>query len=125
LFLKDRNISIMEDDAAYVPVSVRVKFKLQAWKDAEASPELATLATQTADIITTFQFQLKNQIIQNIRLEQTVLTDQLNNLFVEALAAAKSLHLTSLGKSSNNTHIVALAIIEHYESTLLKHCGMT
>jgi hypothetical protein len=30
-----------------------------------------------------------------------------------------------LGKSSNNTHIVALAIIAQYESTLLKHCGMT
>jgi hypothetical protein len=69
--------------------------------------------------------QLKNQIIQNIRLEQTVLTAQLNNLFVEALAAATSLHPTALGKSSNNTHIVALAIIVQYESTLLKHCGMT
>jgi hypothetical protein len=30
-----------------------------------------------------------------------------------------------LGKSSNNTHIIALAIIAQYESTLLKHCGMT
>jgi hypothetical protein len=125
LFLKERNISRMEDDVAYVPVSVRVKFKLQAWKEEEASPELATLATQTADIITTFQLQLKNQIIQNIRLVQTVLTAQLNNLFVEALAAATSLHPISLGKSSNNTHIVALAIIAQYESTLLKHCGMT
>jgi hypothetical protein len=93
LFLKERNISRMEDDAAYVPVSARVKLKLQAWKEAEASPEFATLATQTADIITTFQLQLKNQIIQNIRLEQTVLAAQLNNLFVEALAAATSLHL--------------------------------
>jgi hypothetical protein len=83
------------------------------------------LATQTADIITTFQLQLKNQIIQNIRLEQTFLTTQLNNLFVEDLAAATSLHLTALGKSSNNTHIVALAIIAQYESTLLKHCGMS
>jgi hypothetical protein len=125
LFLKERNISRMEDDSAYVPVSARVKFKLQAWKKAEASPEFATLATQTADIITTFQLHLKNQIIQNIRLEQTFLTAQLNNLFVEALAAAASLHLTALGKISNNTHIVALAIIAQYESTLLKHCGMT
>jgi hypothetical protein len=125
LFLKERNISRMEDDATYVPVSARVKFKLQAWKEAEASPELATIATQTAGIITTFQLQLKNQIIQNIRLEQTVMTAQLNNLFVEALAADTSLHLISLGKSSNNTHIVALAIIAQYESTLLKHCGMT
>jgi hypothetical protein len=69
LFLKERSISRMEDDAAYVPVSARVKFKLQAWKEAEVSPEFATLATQTANIITNFQLQLKNQIIQNIRLE--------------------------------------------------------
>jgi hypothetical protein len=34
LFLKERHISRMEDDAAYVPVSARVKFKLQAWKEA-------------------------------------------------------------------------------------------
>jgi hypothetical protein len=74
LFLKERNVSRMEDDAAYVPVSARIKFKLQASKEAEASPEFATLATQTADIITTFQLQLKNQIIQHIRIEQTVLT---------------------------------------------------
>jgi hypothetical protein len=125
LFLKERNISKMEDDATYVPVSARVKFKLHAWKEAEASPEFATLATQTANIISTFQLQLKNQIIQNIRLEQTFLTAQLNNLFVEALAASTSLHLIALSKSSNNTHIVALAIIAQYESTLIKHCGMT
>jgi hypothetical protein len=125
LFLKERFFFRMEDDAAYVPVAVRAKFKLQAWKEAEASPEFATLATQTADIITTLQLQLKNQIIQNIRLDQTVLTAQLNNLFVEALAAATSLHLTALGKISNNTHIVALAILAQYERTLLKHFGMT
>jgi hypothetical protein len=125
LFLKERNSYRMEDDAAYVPVSARVKSKLQAWKEAEASPELATLATQTADIITTFQLQLKNQIIQNIRLDQTVLTAQLTNLFVEALAAATSLHLAALGNISNNTHIAALAIIAQYESTLHRHCGMT
>jgi hypothetical protein len=53
------------------------------------------------------------------------MTAQLNNLFVEALAAATSLHLIALDKSSNNTHILALAIIAQYESTLLKHCGMT
>jgi hypothetical protein len=125
LFLKERNISRMEDDAAYVPVSDRAKFKSQAWKEAEASPEFATLSTQTADIITTFQLQLKNQIIQNIRIEQKVLTAQLNNLFVEYLAAATSLHLIALRKSSNNTHIVALAIIAQYKITLLKHYGMT
>jgi hypothetical protein len=30
-----------------------------------------------------------------------------------------------LGKISNNTHIIALAIIQHYEDTMLKHCGIT
>jgi hypothetical protein len=101
LFLKYSNISRMEDDAEYVPISTRVKFKLQDWKEAEASPEFATLATQTADIITQFKLQLKTQIIQNIRLEQTVLTAQFNTLFVESIYAATSLHLTTLGKSSN------------------------
>jgi hypothetical protein len=54
----------MEDDAVYVPFFARVKFKLQACKEAEASPEFVTLATQTAEIITTFQLQLKKQIIK-------------------------------------------------------------
>jgi hypothetical protein len=43
MFLKDRNITRMEEDQDYVPVSARV---LQAWKEAEASPEFATLNSE-------------------------------------------------------------------------------
>jgi hypothetical protein len=37
LSLKERNVARMEADDKYVPVSARVYFKLQAWKDAEES----------------------------------------------------------------------------------------
>jgi hypothetical protein len=125
LFLKERNISRMEDDAAYVPVSARVKFKLQAWKKLEVSPDFTTLARETANLITQFQLQLKVNIIENIRLEHTVITAKRNNLCVDSLAVVTSLYLTALGQNANNTHIVALALIHQYEYTLPKHCGMS
>jgi hypothetical protein len=87
----------MEYDAAYIPVSARVKFKLQTWKDAEVSPDFTKLATETADLITQFQLQRKVKIIENIRLEQTVITAKSNSIFVVYLAAATLLHLTAFG----------------------------
>jgi hypothetical protein len=62
---KQRNITRMEDDVDYVPVSARVSFKVQTWKEAEDSTEYTALVMETNALITTFQLQLKEQIIKN------------------------------------------------------------
>jgi hypothetical protein len=49
----------MEDDIDYVPVSGRLSFKVQTWKEAEDLTEYTALVTDTNGLVTTFQFQLK------------------------------------------------------------------
>jgi hypothetical protein len=68
LSIKERNVARMEADDEYVPVSARVYFKLQAWKEAEESTKLTTLTTETNIIGKDFQLNLKEQIIKNIKL---------------------------------------------------------
>jgi hypothetical protein len=58
----------METDDTYVPVSARVDFKLQAWKDTEELPKFTLLHTETSTLVKDIQAQLKTKIIQNIRL---------------------------------------------------------
>jgi hypothetical protein len=53
----------MEDDVDYAPVSARVSFKVQTWKEAEESTEYTDLVTETNALVTTFKLQLKEQII--------------------------------------------------------------
>jgi hypothetical protein len=45
----------MEDDVDYVPVSARVSFKVQTWKEAEDSTEYTALFTDTNALVITFQ----------------------------------------------------------------------
>jgi hypothetical protein len=88
----------METDNTYVPVSARVDFKLQAWKDAEELPEFTLLQTETSTLVKDIQAQLKTKIIQNIRLDQTVLSASIAKHHCESIAAALSLFLVANGK---------------------------
>jgi hypothetical protein len=69
LFLKQKKLARMESDEDYVPVSARLAFKVQAWKEAEVLPEFTALIRDTATFIKQFQLQLQANIIANIRLE--------------------------------------------------------
>jgi hypothetical protein len=111
MFLKDRNITRMEEDQYYVPVSARVSFKLQAWKEAEASPEFATLNSETTALVKTFLLQLNQQIIANIKLEQSVLATKILKELYESLFVIVELLMEALGKNPEFTHEMVLACL--------------
>jgi hypothetical protein len=65
LFLKERNITRIEIYVEYAHVHAHLSFKLQAWEEAEASPEFVMITT----LLNTLQLQLKEQIFKNTKLK--------------------------------------------------------
>jgi hypothetical protein len=115
----------METDDTYVPVSARVDFKLQAWKDAEELPEFTLLQTETSTLVKDIQAQLKTKIIQNIRLERTVLSASIAKHYCESIAAALSLFLVADGQDSTHASSIAITILQSNSASLLKHVAMS
>jgi hypothetical protein len=121
LSLKERNVARMEADDEYVPVSARVAFKLQAWKEAEESTEFTTITTETNTIVKAFQLNLKDQIIKNIKLERDVLRVKIRQELCESLFSVVELYLEALGSEPQFTHEILLAILQANGTSLLRH----
>jgi hypothetical protein len=119
--LKDRNVARMEADDEYVPVSARVCFKLQAWKEAEESTEFTTLTTKTNTIFKAFQLNLKEKLIKNIKLERDVLRVKIRQELCESLFSVVELYLEALGIEPQFTHEIVLAILQANGTALLRH----
>jgi hypothetical protein len=115
----------METDGTYAPVSARVEFKLQAWKDAEELPEFTLLQTETSTLVKDIQAQLKTKIIQNSRLERTVLSASIAKHYCESIAAALSLFLIADGQDSTHASSIAITILQSNSASLLKHVAMS
>jgi hypothetical protein len=125
LYLKQKNIDRMEADEDYIPVSARVAFYIQAWKEAEESPEYATLNTETSTIFTSFQLQIKEQNIKNLALECEAIRVKLHSDMCESLFAALSIHLEVLGKNPEFAHEMVLSILQENGTALLKQIILT
>jgi hypothetical protein len=121
LSLKERNIARMDADDEYVPVSARVAFKLQAWKEAEESTEFTTLTTETNTIVKAFQLNLKEKIIKNIKLECDVLRVKIRQELCESLFSVVELYLEALGSEPQFTHEIVLASLQANCTALLRH----
>jgi hypothetical protein len=124
MFLKYRNVTRMESDLDYIPVSARSAFKLQAWKEAEATPEFATLNSETVAMVKIMQLELKQQIIKNIKLEMSVLTKKNLTDLCESLFVIVELFLEALGKNPEFDHEMVLACLQLHSDVILKHVSM-
>jgi hypothetical protein len=102
----------MQTDDTYITVSAHFVFKLQAWKYAEELPEFTLLQTETSTLVKDIQAQLKTKIIQNIRLERTVLSASITKRYCESIAAALSLFLVADGKDSTHTSSIVIIILQ-------------
>jgi hypothetical protein len=99
MFLKDRNVTRMESDLDYIPISACSAFKLQAWREAEATPEFVTLTSETVSMVKIMKLELKPQIIKNIKLEMSVLTKNILTELCESLFVIVELFLEALEKN--------------------------
>jgi hypothetical protein len=111
----------MEDDIDYVPVSARVSFKVQTWKEAEESTEYTDLVTETNALVTTFQLQLKELIIKNIVLERESIREIMHNELCASILALTEFHLEALGKYPQLAPEMALAILQTGGNAILQH----
>jgi hypothetical protein len=111
----------MEADVEYVPVSARVSFKLQAWKENEESTEFTTITTETNTIVKAFQLNLKEQIIKNIKLERDIFRVKIRQELCGSLFSVVELYLEALGSEPQYTHEILLAILQANGPALLRH----
>jgi hypothetical protein len=118
---KQQNITRMEDDVDYVPVSARVSFKVQTWKEAEDSTEYTALITETNSLVTTFLLQLKEQILKNMVLEHESIREIMHNELCASILAIAELHLEALNKAPQLAPEMALAILQTGGNAILHH----
>jgi hypothetical protein len=111
----------MEDDVDYVPVPSRVSFKVQTWKEAEESTDYTALVTKTNALVTTFQLQLKEQIIKNMVLERESIREIMHNELCASILAITELHLEALGKDPQLALEMALSILQTGGNAILQH----
>jgi hypothetical protein len=118
---KQRNITRITEDDAYVPVSARLYFNLQAWKTAEESTEFTDLVTETNAIVTNFHMELKAQIINNMILERDSIRVVMLNEICASIYSITELHLEALSKNPLLAHEMSLAIFQTKGTALLQH----
>jgi hypothetical protein len=111
----------MEDAVDYIPVSSRLSFKVQTWKEDEESTEYTALFTKTNDLVTTFQLQLKEQIIKNTVLERKSIHEIMHNALCASILAITELHLEALGKDPKLAPEMALAILQTGGNAILQN----
>jgi hypothetical protein len=119
--LKEKNVARTEADNEYVPVSARVAFKLQAWKEAEESTEFTNLTTETNNIVKAFQLNLREYIIKNIKLERDVLRVKIRQELCESLFSFVELYVEALRSEPQFTQEIVLSILQANGTALLRH----
>ena len=75
----------MEDDAALIPRSARVKFALIPSKAVEQSTEYTALKEETEAVVTRHQLELKEQVLKMTRLEIQTSKTKLCDDFASAI----------------------------------------
>jgi hypothetical protein len=118
---KQWNITRITEADAYVPVSARVSFNLQAWKTAEDSTEFTDLVTETNTIVANFHMELKAQIIKNMILEGNSIRVVMLNEMCASILSISELYLEALSKSPLLPHEISLAILQTQGTALLQH----
>ena len=118
---KTRNISRMEEDESYIPISARVNFRLQAMKEVEELNEFKELQQSTNTLISEQQQALKTAIIACAKLERRFLVTKLDKHYCSSIAHTVSLFATAHGLSPALNSAIALSLIDSYSIILLKH----
>ena len=117
---KQTQIEKMTNDAAFLPRSARVYFKLSGSKSAEQEAEFQTLQTETALLVDKFQRDLKEKITKATKIETKLLLTQLNeDLAVSLRVATKALLLTF--ESSADPDRILANILDNFSTTFLTY----
>ena len=113
----------MEDDVEIIPRSAPINFKFRVSKHVEDCTEFVTINTETTNIISDFQIQLKQQIMKVLDLEIKQLRSHMYtnlckhiNLIVQAI-------LVSEGKAVS-PHLIVITFMHYHQEEFLAQTSM-
>ena len=123
---KETQLTKMNDNGDFIPRSARVNFEFYLRPEIKQTDEFGTIQLETTDLIKTFQFGLKAQIVKTMKLDIDFLKNKLNIVTCELIYyTSKAFHFfynpTTINPSVTNT--VAF-LIYNFGDNLLKHCSL-
>ena len=122
LHQKGAQVKKLEDDAALIPRSARIKFALNPSKTAEQAPEYLTLKGDTEQLVSDIQGQLKAKVLATLRLEISTSKSTFLDDFVTSLRlATHALTLSEPHLSPTHLDQICNTIFERHSDRLFKH----
>ena len=120
---KSAQLQRMEADEGIIPRSARLKFELTVSKKVEAHPDFIKLQEALDADVANMRTQLRNRIIECIRLEIKVLQNELDEHLAKSLYTSVNAILLSTNKSPTVTsvHRTAAYLLEENSEEILKH----
>ena len=114
----------MEGDSTTIPRSARIEFNLIVPRNVEERNDFIQLQADTAAIVDNFKLQLKNKIMDSIKIEIEALTAEINDLYAKSLHTIISAVCLSEGRTGVDTHHVAASLLQHHSSQMMKHTNL-
>ena len=123
---KESQLSKMVDNEDFIPRSARINFEFYLRPEIKQMDEFVTIQSNTMDLIKTFQFGLKSQIIETMKLDIVYLKNKLNAFFCELIFyTSKAFHFFYEPNRFNPSVTTTVAfLIYNFGDNLLKHCSL-
>ena len=123
---KETQLTKMNENEDFIPRSARVNFEFYLRPEIRQTDEFGIIQSETIDLIKTFQYGLKAQVVKTMKLDVDFLKNKLNIVTCELIYyTSKAFHFfynpTTINPSVTNT--VAF-LIYNFGDNLLKHCSL-
>ena len=111
----------MTSDATVIPRSTRIEFQLTAPKSFEERMDFTTLQAETTTIVKNFKNELKNKIIESIRIKIKALNAKINDYYSKSIHTIISVVSLSKGRSLSNAHHITTSLLQQYSTQMMMH----
>ena len=123
---KELQLSKMVDNEDFIPRSARINFEFYLRPEIKQTDDFAVIQSNTTDLIKTFQYALKSQITETMKLDIAYLKNMLNKITCELIFyTCKAFHFFHDPNRFNPSVTTTVAfLIYNFGDNLLKHCSL-
>lgn len=114
----------MENDAEYVPRSIKLDCKIYCSELAKKDPEYTDLSQALKTAVGQFQDSAKQVIIRSTKMDARVHQQAAKKTFCEALASTSQFYAKMNDHNLNSVHKFAATIIERHHEAILPIFGL-
>ena len=120
---KKSQLNKMESNSDFIPRSARFNFEFYIRPEIQQTDEFNLIQLSTTDLIKSFQYSLKEKIMETMRLDINYMTNLLNTTVCEILfTTTKAFHLQHNPLIINPSALHTIAFLIHnFGDNLLKH----